>query len=470
MKLFLDRPTKTTVPITPLKSKADLSNWLKKQDKFISSWVSTHKFAVKPGAFLVIPGKDGGIARVLLGIPEKPDLMKGLTRTFAFAPLVSALSALAPENYEIDATLPVEEATQAALGWGLACYHFGRYTKAKSFPRLVWPKNADRKKVSSTVAAVFMLRDLINTPANDLGPSDLVAAVKKLGRSHKATVKSIMGQELVRKNYPAIFAVGKGSDRAPGLADLTWGNPKHPKLTLVGKGVVYDTGGYDLKPSSAMRSMKKDMGGAAHVMALASMIMDAKLPVRLRVLIPTVENSVSGKAFRPGDVIDTRKGLTVEIDNTDAEGRLILCDAITEACREKPDLLIDFATLTGAARVAVGLEMAAMFTNDDKLAEQLSETAQSEEDPLWRLPLYEVYGDDLHSPLADLANSGNNRAGATTAALYLKKFVDDGIKWIHFDINAENPVSRPGRPKGGEAQALRATFALIEKRYGKKRK
>lgn len=469
MKNFLDRPAKNTIPITPFRRKEDLSNWLKKQDNFISSWIHSHKFSFKAGAFLVIPGKGGGIARVLLAIPEGSDLMRGQTSTFAFAPLVKALAGLEPESYEIGSPLGKDEATKAALGWGLACYHFGRYTKNKSFPKLVWPKNADRKKVLSTVAATFMIRDLINTPASDLGPADLLNAVKKLGHSHKATVKVIQGHELVKKNYPAIFAVGKGSDRAPGLADLTWGNPGHPKLTLVGKGVVYDTGGYDLKPSSAMRNMKKDMGGGAHVMGLAQMIMDAKLPVRLRVLIPAVENSVSGKAFRPGDVIATRKGLSVEIDNTDAEGRLILCDALTEACREKPDLLIDFATLTGAARVAVGLEMAAMFTNDDKIAQALAQASVEEEDPLWRQPLYEVYADDLDSSLADLANSGNNRAGAITAALFLKKFVDDGIKWVHFDINAENPQSRPGRPKGGEAQGLRATFALIEKRYGKKK-
>jgi leucyl aminopeptidase len=305
----------------------------------------------------------------------------------------------------------------------------------------------------------------VNTPANDLGPVELEAAVRTLGKRHRAKVSSIVGPQLLKKNFPLIYAVGQGSERAPRLVDLVWGKSSHPKVTLVGKGVCFDTGGLDIKPDSAMLLMKKDMGGAAAALALAHMIMDAKLPVRLRVLIPAVENSISGIAFRPGDIFKSRKGITVEIGNTDAEGRLVLADALSLADEEKPELLIDFATLTGAARVALGPEIPPAFTDDDALWNTLAKHSASEADPLWRLPLWRPYTAMLDSKIADTNNVGGGHAGAITAALFLAKFVEQAKSWLHLDIFAWNPKDKPGRPEGGEAHSVRALFSLLTERY-----
>jgi leucyl aminopeptidase len=314
---------------------------------------------------------------------------------------------------------------------------------------------------------VFLARDLVNTPAGDMGPEELAAAAVQVAEKAGACHRVIVGDALLAENYPTIHAVGRASTRAPRLVDIVWGEPGAPKVTLVGKGVCFDSGGLDLKPASGMRLMKKDMGGAAIVLGLAQAIIDAKLGVRLRVLLPCVENSVSGNAMRPMDVIRTRKGLTVEIGNTDAEGRLILCDALAEAATEKPALLIDMATLTGAARVALGPELAALFCNDDALAHGLLEAAEAEADPMWRMPLWRPYRKMLDSKTADLNNvSDGPHAGAITAALYLQEFVDPGIPWAHLDVMAWNPQSRPGRPEGAEATALRALYAHIAQRFG----
>ncbi len=316
-------------------------------------------------------------------------------------------------------------------------------------------------------AAVFLARDLVNTPAGDLGPEELAAAAVHVAESAGACHRVIVGDDLLAENYPTIHAVGRASTRAPRLVDITWGDPAAPKLTLVGKGVCFDSGGLDLKTASGMRLMKKDMGGAAIMLGLAQAIIDARLPVRLRVLLPCVENSVSGNAMRPMDIVRTRQGLTVEIGNTDAEGRLILCDALAEASTETPALLIDMATLTGAARVALGPELAALFCNDDRLAAALLEASAAEEDPMWRMPLWRPYRKMLDSKVADLNNvSEGPYAGAITAALYLQEFVAPGIPWAHFDVMAWNPQSRPGRPEGGEATALRALYAHIAQRFG----
>jgi leucyl aminopeptidase len=356
----------------------------------------------------------------------------------------------------------------------MGAYAFTRYKSsdadaadAPRHARLVWPDTADRAAVLRAVAGTTLARDLINTPASDLGPEDLEAAARALAEDHGATLETIVGEDLERANYPAIYAVGKGSARAPRLLDLRWGAESAPKVTLVGKGVCFDSGGYDLKPSSGMRLMKKDMGGAANVLGLARMIMMAGLPVRLRVLIPAVENMVSGNAYRPQDVLRTRKGMTVEIGNTDAEGRLVLCDALTEADSESPDLLIDCATLTGAARVALGPEIAVFFANDDTLAADIQHNAEATHDPVWRLPLWAPYRKMLDSKTADMNNSGEGGfAGAITAALYLKEFVSDSTQWAHFDIYGWNPSGRPGRPAGGEAFALRALYGVIANRFG----
>jgi leucyl aminopeptidase len=310
--------------------------------------------------------------------------------------------------------------------------------------------------------ATALARDLINTPASDMGPAELVQAVRDAGRAHDAKVNVIEGDALLRRNFPTIHAVGRASARAPRLADLRWG-ARGPRVTLVGKGVCFDSGGLDLKSSSNMKLMKKDMGGAAQVLGLATMVMDAKLPVRLRVLIPAVENSVSGNAMRPLDVITTRKGLTVEVGNTDAEGRLILCDALAEADRDKPDLIVDCATLTGSARVALGTELPALFSSDDGLAARLLEIGLREQDPLWRLPLHGPYRSQLDSKIADLNNvSESSYGGAITAALFLQSFVSKDTPWMHIDMMGWNLRARPGRPVGGEVMGMRALYALIE--------
>ena len=328
---------------------------------------------------------------------------------------------------------------------------------------------ADERALSDArrlASATYLVRDLINTPANDMGPAELTAAAEEVAGVGGASLEVILGEDLIQRGYPAIYAVGQGSARVPRLIDLRWGRVGAPKVTLVGKGVCFDSGGLDIKPADNMLLMKKDMGGAAHVLALAKSAMEQELDIQLRVLIPAVENSISGRAFRPGDVIKTRAGKSVEIGNTDAEGRLILCDALAEADSEVPELLVDVATLTGAARVALGTDMAAMFTDDDDVAGELSEHARTQQDPLWRLPIWDGYKEDLDSTVADLNNVSNHRyAGAITAALFLREFVSDPRSWVHFDIMGWNRKDRPGRFRGGEALALRALDAMLSSRY-----
>jgi leucyl aminopeptidase len=369
-------------------------------------------------------------------------------------------------TWKLADTAPVS-ATDAAIAIGLGAWRFDRYRakKAKAGPKILWPQDADKARATAIVEAISMARDLITTPSSDMGPAELAAAAEALAKTHKARINVIIGGELLKQNYPMVHAVGRASARAPRLIDLTWGNENDPRVTLVGKGVCFDSGGLDLKPASGMLNMKKDMGGAAAMMAVAAMIMATKLPVRLRLLVPAVENSVSGNAFRPLDVVPTRKGLSVEIGNTDAEGRLILCDALHEGASEKPTVMIDCATLTGAARVALGTDLPALFCNDDALAEQLLAAGKEVADPMWRMPLFKGYRRLLDSKVADINNApGVAFGGAITAALYLQEFVPDDVPWAHFDMMAWNNASRPGRPEGGEAQAARAIFGAIEKR------
>jgi leucyl aminopeptidase len=322
------------------------------------------------------------------------------------------------------------------------------------------------RAIAPELEAIARVRDLVNTPTQDMGPAELAAEVAALARRHRARFREWVGSALLKANFPTIHAVGRGSHRPPRLVELDWGKPRDPHLILVGKGVCFDTGGLDLKSADGMRWMKKDMGGAAHAIALAHLIMQAKLPVHLTVFIPAVENAVSADAYRPGEVIRTRAGVSVEVDNTDAEGRLILCDALAYAVEKKPDLILDFATLTGAARVALGPELPALFSNRDAVAAALLEAAEQASDPLWRMPLWKPYLRMLDSSLADIANAGSSRhAGAITAALYLQRFVPDTQSWAHLDVYAWNDSDRPGRPKGGEAQGLRAYFAMLKQRY-----
>jgi leucyl aminopeptidase len=368
------------------------------------------------------------------------------------------------------ASLPEDfAAALAALAWALGLYRFrlGAKKEERATPQLLLPEGADGAEVGRIAEAVFAARDLINTPANRMGPQELAAAARKIAQSFGAKFSQIAGNALLQKNYPLIDAVGMGSVRPPRLIDLRWGKPNAPKVTLVGKGVCFDTGGYDLKSSAGMLTMKKDMGGAAVALSLAKLAMAAKLNIRLRVLIGAVENSVSGAAYRPSDVFKSRKGLTVEIGNTDAEGRLVLADCLAEADAEAPELLIDLATLTGAARVATGMELPPFFTDDEQLAAELMSHAAEEGDPLWRLPLWRGYESTLNSSVADLTNAPDyGYAGAITAALFLGRFVEHAASWVHFDIAAWTDRPKPGRKRGGEASALRALYALLKARYG----
>jgi leucyl aminopeptidase len=439
------------VPITPL-TRETLKTWLSRAPKETAAWVRTAGFSAAPGSHCLIPGAEGSLERVLAGI----DPAAG---PWALAGLPNVLPG---GCYAIDGRLDARAAEDAALGWALGCYRFTRYKAAERQPAsLLWPAKADRKQVARTAEATALVRDLVNTPAADMGPGELAAAAKALARRHRAKATVIEGDELLKRGYPAIHAVGRASARAPRLIDLRWGG-RGPRIGLIGKGVCFDSGGLDLKTAGGMKLMKKDMGGAAHVLGLAHMIMAAELPLRLRVLIPAVENSVSGDAFRPLDVLATRKGRTVEVGNTDAEGRLVLCDALAEADRDKPDLLVDFATLTGAARVALGPELPALFANHDDTAEALLRHGLEQHDPLWRLPLHKPYRKLLDSKVADLNNiSDGPYAGAITAALFLAEFVEPATPWVHLDVMAWNVKSQPGRPEGGEAMGLRAVYALI---------
>ncbi|CAO3448813.1 leucyl aminopeptidase family protein [Azospirillum largimobile] len=458
--LAVDGPD--TVALTPV-TKAGLADWLAGQSPAVASWVKAVGFTGEAGSTVFLPGPDGAVAHVLAGVSAIDDL-------WAFAGLPASLPA---GSYRIDSkiegALDARTATRAALGWALGSYRFTRYKKPteKGFANLVWPAEADRGEVERAATATYLVRDLVNTPACDMGPGELAQAAQDLAAEFDAAVEVIVGQDLLDRDYPAIHAVGRASPRAPRLIDLRWGNPEHPKVTIVGKGVCFDTGGLDLKPSSAMLIMKKDMGGAAHALALGRMIMMAGLPVRLRVLVPAVENVVAGDSFKPQDVLKTRKGLTVEVGNTDAEGRLILCDALAEADAEKPELLIDFATLTGAARVALGPDLPALMCNDDALANDLTEAGTAVDDPMWRLPLWAPYRKGLDSKVADINNvTTNGFAGAITAGLFLQEFVSKGTPWAHLDTYAWNGSARPGRPEGGEALGLRAAYAVIAKRFG----
>jgi leucyl aminopeptidase len=430
--------------------------WLKEQSAPRRGWLESLGLSGSPGDFAVLPGRDGKAAGAVLVLPARPVLWD-----------VGALATRLPAGtWKLGDTAPIS-ATDAAVAIGLGAWRFDRYKarKAKPGPRILWPQGADKARATAIIEAISMARDLITTPSSDMGPVELAAAAQAMAKAHKAKISVIVGDDLLKKNYPMVHAVGRASTRAPRLIDLTWGHESDPKVTLVGKGVCFDTGGLDLKAAAGMLNMKKDMGGAATMMAVASMVMACKLPVRLRLLVPAVENSVSGNAFRPLDVVPTRKGISVEIGNTDAEGRLILCDALFEGASEKPSMMVDCATLTGAARVALGTDLPALFCNDDTLADQLLAAGKNVTDPMWRMPLYRPYRRLIDSKVADINNvSGGAFGGAIIAAIYLQEFVPDDVPWAHFDMMAWNNTSRPGRPEGGEAQAARAIFAAIEKR------
>ncbi|MBV9556170.1 MAG: leucyl aminopeptidase family protein [Pseudolabrys sp.] len=438
---------------------ATLSTVLASLDSVAQAFARAAGFEGKSGQHLLLSAPDGKLSGVLLGLEDASETPKN--------PLLPGrlIGLLPPGTYRF-ANAP-HDAKLAALALALGAYQFTRYRKGSGKDiKLVLPQEIDAAEITRIVEGVSLARDLINTPSNDLGPAELEEAAKKLAEQHGAKFRMVSGDALA-KDFPLIHAVGMGSERAPRLIDFTWGNESHPKVTLVGKGVCFDTGGLDIKPDSGMLNMKKDMGGAATALGLAHMLMSAKAKIRLRVLIPAVENSISGISFRPRDIFRSRKGITVEIGNTDAEGRLVLADALALADEEAPELMIDFATLTGAARVALGPDVVPFFTDDDALAGHLMRTAEAEHDPAWRLPLYRPYEAMLDSKIADTNNVGSGgHGGAITAALFLRKFVSRAKSWLHLDIFAWTPSAKPGRPEGGECQSARALYALLMQRYG----
>ena len=423
-------------------------------------WLAAGEFTGEAGQLARFPAADGSVAAVVLGVSDFIAEGGGPLQLGTVAASAPAGDYLLPKDFDTGT---------AALGWALGAYRFERYRgkPAKPAPRLAVADKAVRDRAIAMADAVWLARDLINTPAADMGPDELETAARALATAHGAKVSSIVGDDLIERNFPMIHAVGRASPRAPRLVDFTWGREGATKITLVGKGICFDTGGLDIKTADGMSTMKKDMGGAATVLALASMIMSAKLDVRLRVLLPIAENSISGNAFRPGDVLTARNGKTVEIGNTDAEGRLVLADAMVLACEEKPDTLVTYATLTGAARVALGPELPPMYTDDDRLAAEVQAAGMEVDDPVWRMPLWMPYDKLLNSGIADMNHiSGGPHAGSITAALFLKRFAEGAGCFLHFDIYASNPKPKPGKPEGAEPQGARALFEVFEKRYG----
>ena len=453
--------TAKAIPVHVIES-GQLRAWLKTAPKGAQTWVKSAGFTARLGQVLLLPDARGGIAKVLAGWGDDAARARGRLHMAKIA------TKLPKGSYEIVSGLKAKDHSEAALAWLLSSYAFDKYTaKSGSVAKLKPHKSVDRTHITAQAEGDFLTRDLINTPTNDMGPDQLETAFKKLAKQHSATVKVIKGDALLKQNFPLIHAVGRASDQAPRLLDMVWGKGSDPKVTLVGKGVCFDTGGLNIKPGASMGLMKKDMGGSAHVIGLAHMIMTLGLKVRLRVLVPAVENSISAGAYRPQDILTSRKGMTVEINNTDAEGRLVLADALVLADDEKPDLLVCNATLTGAARVAMGPDVTPFFTDDDKLAKQIEKAAGLQADPLWRLPFWEPYEAMIEPDQADLDNAPRGGfGGAITAALFLRRFVEKTDSFVHVDMYGWTPSPLPGRSKGGACQSARAMLAVLETRYG----
>lgn len=456
--LYLVEKTKShTIPIHLIFEK-QYEGWLKKQSPLTRNWLISSGYRPKVGSVGMVPSASGAIAMVVCCVSDPLGVWS----------LAHLASSLPSQHYSISAKLSSAQADAVSLGWALSTYEFTRYKKSKKkFATLVAPAGTNVDYVKSMAEATFWARDLINSPAGDMNPEALAKEATDWAQKAGGKVRVLSGEQLLKQNYPMIYTVGKAASVPPHLVDIHFMQKGAPLITLVGKGVTFDTGGLDIKSTSNMKLMKKDMGGAANVLALAKVIIDTGLPVSLRVLLPIVENSVAGNAMRPLDIVQTRKGITVEIGNTDAEGRLILCDALTAACEESPELIIDCATLTGAARVALGTDIPAFFTHNETLAKSLAKHSESEIDPLWRLPLWNGYRSMLDTASADLSNDPDSGyGGAITAALYLNEFVSKNIAWIHIDMMAWNLKSRPGRPAGGEVMGIRALYAYLRERYG----
>jgi leucyl aminopeptidase len=451
-ELFYDICKDQAIPLNLISK----TQWDEGIDSFTSAernGFALKEFKGKIGDFCVINNADGLIDKVYIGAGDGVQELA----------LANAALQLPAGSYEVQGVMTQE----AALFWALAQYRFDAYKKNTWQPRRLVINDNELANLLALADAHFLVRDLVNTPADDLGPKELAEVVSELAQKHNAQFTQWVGNELLTDNFPAIHAVGRAAQDEPRLLSLIWGDESYPKVTLVGKGVCFDTGGLDIKSAYGMRVMKKDMGGAAHVIGLAQWIMERRLPVRLHMLVPAVENAIGPNAFRPGDILTMRNGLTVEVHNTDAEGRLVLADALVKACEEQPDLLIDFATLTGAARVSVGTAMSALFTNNEKIATEILSVAQKTADPMWRLPLFAPYEDYLKSDIADLANTSDHPyAGAIIASLFLQRFIKKPTPWMHFDIMSWSEPSRPGKPEGGEAMGLRAVAEYLLRTYG----
>ena len=451
--VILESSEAAAVPVHAL-APADLAA----QPVFVQGLAATAEFKAKPGQLLTVPDAQGALAQVLFGMGEAPQAMM-------FRTLAAKLPAGVYRIAQAPAGLSPDE---IALAFALGSYRFDHYKSHEGDRAKLLAEGVDVAEVRQVAHACALARDMINTPANDMGPRQIETIAREIAEQHGARITVITGEGLLEANYPAVHAVGRAAvaERAPRMIEIAWGDPAHPLVAIVGKGVVFDTGGLDIKPSSGMRLMKKDMGGAAHALALGRMIMAARLPVRVAILTPVVENAISGDAMRPGDVLASRKGLTIEVGNTDAEGRLILADALTRAGELEPALTIDLATLTGAARVALGPQLPPFFTDDEELAAQIRAAANAAHDPVWRLPLWQGYAEAIDSDVADLKNDpdGWAQAGAVTAGLFLQRFAPDG-PWVHVDLMAWNPRGKPGSPAGAEAQAIRGLYRMIRERF-----
>ena len=438
-----------------LVTREELAAWRGRQPRSLGQWMEAHRFDGAAGTLLVLPG-DEGIGGAVLGVGDLRD-----PYGYAQAPF-----ALPEGEWRVEGGHGAEVLRAVQLGWGLGSYRYSRYRKPLRPPaRLVL--DAPDGETGDILDACLRVRDLVNTPTEHMGPEQLHAHVEEMARAHGARFDAVVGDDLLAQDFPAIHAVGRASHRAPRLLRLEWGEPSHPRLAIVGKGVCFDTGGLNIKGGDGMRNMKKDMGGGAHAIALAGLVMAQKLPVHLTLLVPAVENAIGPLSYRPGEVVATRKGVSVEIDNTDAEGRMVLCDALTHAAEQSPALLLDFATLTGAARIALGPDLPALYANDDDVAGQWLDAGLQVRDPVWRMPLWRPYLRYLTSNIADIANSGPSKMGGSiAAALYLERFVPEGQPWAHLDVYAWNDSDRPGRPAGGEAQGLRSAWTMLKARFG----
>ncbi|MBS0449124.1 MAG: leucyl aminopeptidase family protein [Proteobacteria bacterium] len=457
MTVHLKKPAAGAIPIHAV-DRAGLAAQLAAAPPATRRWLESTGFKGAPDTHALVPGDDGTLAAVWAGVHDA-------RHPWVLAALPMSLPA---GRYRLDDSMGLSvDAEAAARSWSLGGYAYTRYKAAKRKPaELMLPAGAGAQRGLLMADAIKATRELVNTPAEEMGPAELAQAVQAVARTHGAKFRQIVGDALLKAGFPSIHAVGRAATRAPRLIELTWGKPGDPKLTLVGKGVCFDSGGLDIKSAEGMRQMKKDMGGAANALGLASLVMALKLPVRLQLLIPAVENAIAGNAFRPGDVFRTRKGLAIEIGNTDAEGRVILCDALAYGAEAQPDLMIDMATLTGAARIALGAQLPALFCRRMALARELVDLGLEERDPLWHLPLWRDYHGGIESEIADIVNTGRGaQAGAINAALFLEDFVPDDIDWLHIDLYAWNDATRPGRPAGGEAQTIRLLFKYLERRY-----